>query len=73
VSSGITFHAPESAKECEGMKPHTPQMNSHFGSYSPNGLSNFQRAITGVKTHWIEMFFTSLERSWNVDVSNELA
>jgi hypothetical protein len=24
-SAGITFHAPESAKECEGMNLHTPK------------------------------------------------
>ncbi len=24
-SPGLTFHAPESAKECEGMNPHTPK------------------------------------------------
>jgi len=36
-------------------------MSSHFGSWIPEGLSNFQKAITGVKTHWIEEFFISLE------------
>jgi hypothetical protein len=34
-------------------------MNSHFGSWSPDGLSNLQRAIAGVKTHWIEEFLIS--------------
>jgi hypothetical protein len=24
-SSGVTFHIPRSAKECEGMNPHTPK------------------------------------------------
>jgi hypothetical protein len=24
-SPGVTFHAPGSAKECEGMNPHTPK------------------------------------------------
>jgi hypothetical protein len=37
----------ESARE---WTPHS-QMNSHFGSWSPNGLLNFQRAITRAKTH----------------------
>jgi hypothetical protein len=51
----------------------TPQVNSHFGSWSPDGLSNFQKAIIGVKTHWIEEFLMSLESSWNVDVENGLS
>jgi len=41
-------------------------MNSHFGSWSPNGLSNLQRATAGVKTHYIEEFFISLESYGNV-------
>jgi hypothetical protein len=48
-------------KENEGMNPHTPQMNSDFGSWNPDGLSNLQRAISEVKTHWIEDFFISLK------------
>jgi hypothetical protein len=28
--------------------------------------------VVGVKTHWIEKFLISLERSWNVDVLNGL-
>jgi len=51
---GVTSHAPKSAKECEGMNPHTPK-------WTPNGLPNFQRAIAGNKTHWFEKFFISLE------------
>jgi hypothetical protein len=34
-----------------GNEPSHSQMNSHFGSWSPNGPPNFQRAISGVKTH----------------------
>jgi hypothetical protein len=67
-SLGVTFHAPGSAKECEGMNPHTPKQTPIFGVGIPNGLSNFQRAIAGVKIHWIEAFFISLKISWNVDV-----
>jgi hypothetical protein len=62
--------------ECKRVWENEPshfQVNSHFGSWSPNGLSNFQRAIEGVKTHWIETFLISLESSWNVDVWNGLA
>jgi hypothetical protein len=42
----VTFHAPGSVGECEGMNF---QMNSHFGSQSINGLFNLQRAITRSK------------------------
>jgi len=48
-------------------------VNSHFGSWSPNVLSNLQKVISGVKTHCIETFFISLENSWNLDVWNGLA
>ncbi len=30
-SPGVTFHAPESAKECEGMNPHTPKGTPTLG------------------------------------------
>ncbi len=29
--SGITFYAPKSAKECEGMNPHTPKGTPTLG------------------------------------------
>jgi hypothetical protein len=43
-------------------------MSFHFGSWSPDGLLNFQRTIVGVKTHWIQKFVITLESSWNIDV-----
>jgi hypothetical protein len=49
-SPGVMPHAPESARECEGIDPHTP-----------GGLPNVQRTIIGVKTQWIEELFISLE------------
>ncbi len=49
------------------------QGNSHIESWNPGGLLNVQRAIVGVKTQWIEEFFISLERYWNLDVENGLA
>jgi hypothetical protein len=49
-SPGVTFHAPESAKEFEGMNLRIP-----------NGLPNLQRAISGVKTIQFEKKFISLE------------
>jgi hypothetical protein len=30
-SPGVTFHAPKSAKECEGMNPHTPKRTRTLG------------------------------------------
>jgi hypothetical protein len=50
-----------------GNEPPHSQMDSHFGSWSPNGVPNFQRAFAGVKTHWIEALLISLESSWNLD------
>jgi hypothetical protein len=72
-SPRVTSHAPGSVKECEGMNPHTPKWTPISGIRVPNGLPNLQRAIAGVKTHWIEAFFISLESSWNLDVWNRLA
>jgi hypothetical protein len=63
------------SQECKrvwGNEPSHSQINSHFGSWSPNGLLNFQKAIVEVKTHWIKMFLISLESSWNLDVWNGL-
>jgi hypothetical protein len=48
------------SQECRrvwGNEPPHSQVNSQFGSWSPDGLLNLQRAILGVKTHWIEEFF----------------
>jgi hypothetical protein len=59
-------------KRVWGNEPSHFQVNSHFGSWSPDGLLNFQRAIAGVKIHWIKNFLISLKRSWNVDVWNGL-
>ncbi len=72
-SPWVTSHAPGIVGECEGRNPHTPKWAPDFGNWNPNGLLNFQRVIAGVKTHWIEASFISLESSWNVDVWNELA
>jgi len=47
-------------EECEKENSHS-QVSSPFGSWSPSGLPNFQRAITKVKTPCIEEFFISLE------------
>jgi hypothetical protein len=37
-SLGVMLHALGSAKKCEGIDPHTPKRNFHFGSWSPVGL-----------------------------------
>jgi len=36
-------------------------MSFHFGSWSPGGLLNVQRAIARVKTQWLEKFFIPLK------------
>jgi hypothetical protein len=51
-SSGVTSHVPGSAKECEGMNPHTPILGVRIPMDSQ---------IAGVKTHWIEKLFISLK------------
>jgi hypothetical protein len=67
-SLGVTFHAHGSVGECEGMNPPYFQVNSHFGSWSLDGLPNLQRAISGVKVYYIEEVFIPLKRSWNLNV-----
>jgi len=65
-SPGVTSHTPGSVKsvrKCEGVNPHTPKANSHFGRWSPGGLPKLQRAIAGVKPQCIVAFFISLESS----------
>jgi len=52
---------PMSEGKCEGMNPHTPKGASTLGVWSPDGLLNFQKGITRVKTQWIEKFFISLK------------
>jgi hypothetical protein len=62
---GVAFHAPMRWRVWESMRiefPHS-QVNSHFGSWSLDGLSNLQEVIAGVKTHGIEEFLISLESS----------
>jgi hypothetical protein len=51
----------ENVRECEDEDSHS-QMNSHWGSWSPSGLSNLQRMIIDIKTPCIEEFFISLEK-----------
>jgi len=50
-SSGVTFHALGSVRECKGMNPPHSQVSSYFGNRSPHGVQNFQREISGVKIH----------------------
>jgi hypothetical protein len=46
---------------------------SKWGLGSPSGLPKIQSSISGVKTPLLEVFFIPLERSWSVDVENDLA
>jgi hypothetical protein len=62
----VTSHTPESIRKCEGVwgsEPSHSQGNFHFGRWSPSGLPNFHRAISGVKTQWLVAFFISFESS----------
>jgi len=54
-------------EECENEDSHS-QMSFPFGSWSPGGLPNFQRAIAEVKTPRIDEFFISLKIYWSLDV-----
>jgi hypothetical protein len=58
-------------RECENEHSHS-KVSSHFRNWSPGGLSNLQRVIAGVKTHWIGEFLISLQSYRNVDVQNGL-
>jgi len=51
-----------------GNEPTRSQVDSHYGSWNPYGIPNFQRGISGVEIHWIKKFLIPLEISWNVDV-----
>ncbi len=51
---------PGSMGECENELTHS-QVNSHVGSWSPDGLSKLQRAIAKGKTPCLEELFISLE------------
>jgi len=71
------LHALGSARECQGIDPHTPKVSQpHFeasvrmklalpkvGTWSPSGLLKLQSSIVGVKTPLLDVFFISWERS----------
>jgi hypothetical protein len=66
-TSRIMLHAPGSAREYEGIDPHTPKGTPTLGI----GVlvdSRMFKAIVGVKTQWIKELFISLESYWNLDV-----
>jgi hypothetical protein len=54
-------------------EPLHSQVNSYFGSWTPDGPPKLQRTIIRVKIHWIDEFLISLESSWNLDVWNGLS
>jgi len=43
--SGITFHAPESMGECEGMNPHTPKWAPTLGVGVPMDFQIFKEQL----------------------------
>jgi hypothetical protein len=50
----------ECRKAWRNEHPHS-QMSRHFGSWNPDGVSNFQRETSVVKTHLTKELFVSLE------------
>jgi hypothetical protein len=49
LNLGITFHAPESAKECEGKNPHTPKWIPILRIRIPMDSRIFRRRLQGSK------------------------
>jgi hypothetical protein len=43
-------------------------MSSHTPKWIPYKISNVQKTILKVKTHWIEKFFTPLQIFWYLNV-----
>jgi hypothetical protein len=54
--------------ESEGERTLTLPREFNFGSWSPSGLPSLQKAISRVKTPWLEEFFIPLKSSWCIDV-----
>jgi hypothetical protein len=44
-NSGVTFHAPRSVKECEGMNPHTPKGTPTLGVGVPMDFRIFRERL----------------------------
>jgi hypothetical protein len=51
-----------------GNEPTHFQVDSHFGSWNPYGVLNFQKSISWVKIHWIKKFLIPLENFLNENV-----
>jgi hypothetical protein len=52
-SPAVTSHIPGSVRECKkvwGNEPSHSWGNSHFGRWSPSGLSKFRKTISGATT-----------------------
>jgi hypothetical protein len=61
-SLGITFHAPESVGECEGMNPHTPKWTLTLGIGTPIDFQIFRwwsqgSKLIGLKNYLYHWFF----------------
>jgi hypothetical protein len=67
-SLGVTSHAPGSVGGCEGMNLHTPKWAPTLGVEILMDSWIFQRAIAGVKSHWIDELLISLQKNSNLDV-----
>jgi hypothetical protein len=67
----VTFHVLRRLRVQE-----SERMNIHIPKWAPIlgvGISNLQRTIVKVKTHWMGEFLISLESSWNINVKSGLA
>jgi hypothetical protein len=55
------------SRKCEkvwGNEPTHSRVDSHFGSWSPYGLLNFQKTIWKAKIHWIDTIEKFLRRRY---------
>jgi hypothetical protein len=46
-SPGVTSHAPESVRKCEGVNPHTPKATPTLGDGVPVDSRNFRERFEG--------------------------
>jgi len=53
---GVTFHAPGSARECEGMNPHTPKWAPTLGVGGPVDSQIFREQLQGSKPIGLKSF-----------------
>jgi Na+-translocating ferredoxin:NAD+ oxidoreductase RnfG subunit len=55
-------------RECEGVNIHTPEETPTLGDGILVDFQNFREKFQGQNSMAYDVFFISLESSWNVDV-----